>query len=163
MQLRSRRSTYLSLDQEYGGDGLALSERLSDSKPSPEEVCSDSEVREQLLKLSKRLSPTQRKTFQLRDLDGLTTKETAHRLRVPEGMVKAQVARARLKLSRIIYAIPHRQRFQTISRSLFREVSGGWCMRVGSARRNRKSGCREESLWTTRTTWRRREYQRSGL
>jgi RNA polymerase sigma factor (sigma-70 family) len=61
--------------------------------------------------LSKQLSPTQRKAFQLRDLDGLTTEQTAHRLRVPEGMVKAQVARARLKLSRIIYAIPHRQRF----------------------------------------------------
>jgi predicted RNA polymerase sigma factor len=74
-------------------------------------------VREQLLKLSKQLSPTQRKAFQLRDLDGLTTKETAHRLGGSASTVKAQVAGARLKLSQIIDAIPHRQRFQTISRS----------------------------------------------
>ena len=115
MQLRRRRAT-LSLDQEYGEEGLALSERLSNFTPNPEEACSNSEVREQLLKLSKQLSPTQRKAFQLRDLDGLTTKETAHRLGVPEGTVKAQVARARLKLSQIISAIPRRQSFQTISR-----------------------------------------------
>jgi RNA polymerase sigma factor (sigma-70 family) len=106
----------LSLDHEYGEEGLALSERLSDSTPNPEEACSNAEVREQLLKLSKQLSPTQRKAFQLRDLDGLTTKETADRLGVPEGTVKAQVARARLKLSQIISAIPRRQSFQTIYR-----------------------------------------------
>jgi RNA polymerase sigma factor (sigma-70 family) len=116
MLLRRRRAT-LSLDHEYGEEGLALSERLSDSTPNPEEACSNSEVREQLLKLSKQLSPTQRKAFQLRDLDGLTTKETAHRLGVSASTVKAQVAGARLKLSQIIDAIPHRQRFQTISRS----------------------------------------------
>jgi RNA polymerase sigma factor (sigma-70 family) len=113
-----RRRTILSLDQEYGEECLALSERLSDSTPNPEKACSNSEVREQLLKLSNQLSPTQRKAFQLRDLDGLTTKETAQRLGVPAGTVKAQVAGARLKLSQIISAIPHRQRFQTISRSL---------------------------------------------
>jgi RNA polymerase sigma-70 factor (ECF subfamily) len=117
LQLRRRRAT-LSLDQEYGEEGLALSERLSNSTPNPEEACSNSEAREQLLKLSKQLSPTQRKAFQSCDLHGLTTKETAHRLGVPEDTVKAKVARARLKLSQIIYAIPHRQRFQTISRSL---------------------------------------------
>ena len=94
MLLRRRRAT-LSLDHEYGEEGLALSERLSDSTPNPEEACSNSEVREQLLKLSKQLSPTQRKAFQLRDLDGLTTKETAHRLGVSASTVKAQVAGAR--------------------------------------------------------------------
>src|SRR5712671_1616454 len=38
MQLRRRRGSYLSLDEEQGEDGLTFSERLADSKPSPEEV-----------------------------------------------------------------------------------------------------------------------------
>ena len=38
----------------------------------------------------------------LSDIDGLTTKETARLLGVPEGTVKAQVARARVKLARIL-------------------------------------------------------------
>src|ERR1700726_2806202 len=35
MQLRRRRSSCLSLDEEQGDDGQALSERLPDSTPSP--------------------------------------------------------------------------------------------------------------------------------
>jgi RNA polymerase sigma-70 factor (ECF subfamily) len=38
MQLRRRRGS-LSLDEEQGEDGFPFSERLPDSKPSPEEVC----------------------------------------------------------------------------------------------------------------------------
>jgi hypothetical protein len=38
----------------------------------------------------------------LHDIDGLTTKETARLLGVPEGTVKARVARARGKLARIM-------------------------------------------------------------
>src|ERR1700684_2087285 len=39
MQLRRRRGSYLSLDEEQGEDGLTFSEQLPDSRPSPEEVC----------------------------------------------------------------------------------------------------------------------------
>ncbi len=42
MQLR-RRGSYLSLDEQQGEDGLTLSERLPDSKPGREEVCSAAE------------------------------------------------------------------------------------------------------------------------
>src|SRR6202795_2826294 len=44
MQLRHRRGSYLSLEEEQGEDGLTFSERLADSKPSPEEVCSTAEA-----------------------------------------------------------------------------------------------------------------------
>jgi RNA polymerase sigma-70 factor (ECF subfamily) len=115
MQLRRRRVTYLSLDQEVGEESLALSERLPDSRPDPEDVCSRSEAHGRLLKLSEQLSPTLRRAFQLRDLDGLTTAETAGLLGVPEGTVKAQLARARLKLSRIVHGKPRRQRPQSRS------------------------------------------------
>jgi RNA polymerase sigma-70 factor (ECF subfamily) len=115
MQLRRRRGGYLSIDEEQGEEGLTLSERLADSKPSPEDVCSAAQARDRLVEGVKRLSPTLRKAFQLRDIDGLTTKEAALVLGVPQGTVKAQVARARAKLAGIIRVKPLRQRSRTRS------------------------------------------------
>jgi len=89
-----------ALDEEQGEDGLAFSERLPDSKPSPEELCSAAEARGQLVEGVRQLSPKLRRAFQLRDMDGLTTKEAALVLGVPHGTVKAQLARARAKLAR---------------------------------------------------------------
>jgi RNA polymerase sigma-70 factor (ECF subfamily) len=113
MQLRRRRGSYLSLDEEQGEDGLTLSERLPDSKPSPEEVCSTAETRDRLVEGVKQLSPKLRQALQLRDIDGLTTREAALVLGVPQGTVKAQLARARAKLAGIIRAKPVRQRSRT--------------------------------------------------
>ena len=110
MQLRRRRGSYLSLHEERGEDGLTFSERLPDSKPSPEEVCSTAEARDRLVDGVKELSPKLRKAFQLRDIDGLTTKEAALVLGAPQGTVKAQLARARSKLAGIIRVKPVRQR-----------------------------------------------------
>jgi RNA polymerase sigma-70 factor (ECF subfamily) len=39
MQLRRRGRVHLSLDQHFGEDDLAFSERLPDTKPGPEEIC----------------------------------------------------------------------------------------------------------------------------
>ena len=111
MQLR-RRTSYLSLDEEQREDGLPFSERLADSKPSPEEVCSTAEARGRLVEGVKQLSPKLRKAFQLREIDGLTTKEAALVLGVPPGTVKAQLARARVKLAGVIRVkgVRHRSR-----------------------------------------------------
>jgi RNA polymerase sigma-70 factor, ECF subfamily len=46
----------------------------------------------------RQLSPTLRRTFQLRELHGITIRETANVLGVAEGTVKAQLARARTRL-----------------------------------------------------------------
>ena len=100
MQLRRRhRGSYLSLEEQKGDDGLALSEKLPDLKPGPEEVCSASEVRDRVLDGISQLSPTLRRAFQLRHIDGLTTKQAALVLGVPQGTLKAQLARARSKLA----------------------------------------------------------------
>ena len=115
MQLRRRHSGNFSLDQEQGEEGLTFSERLADSKPSPEEVCSTVEARSRLMEGAQRLSPKLRRAFQLRDIDGLTTKEAAHVLGVRQETVKAQVARARAKLAGIMRGKPVRQRFRTVS------------------------------------------------
>ena len=113
MQLRRRRGSYLSLDEEQGEDGLTFSEQLPDSRPSPEEVCSTAEARDRLVEGVKRLSPKLRQAFQLREIDGLSTKEAALILGVPEGTVKAQLARARAKLAGIIRLKPVGQRGRT--------------------------------------------------
>jgi RNA polymerase sigma-70 factor (ECF subfamily) len=113
-QLRRRRGRYLSLEEQQGEDGLTFSERLPDSKPGPEEVCSTCEAHDRLVKGVEQLSPTQRRAFQLRAIDGLTTKEAALVLGVPQGTVKAQLARARAKLTGIVRVRPVAQRPRTV-------------------------------------------------
>ena len=104
MQLRRRpRQIHVSLDERLGEEQeYSLSERLSDHGPSPEEECGNSELRRRLMQLVEQLSPTLRRAFQLRELDGLTTSETARILGVPDGTVKAQLTRARAKLRRLM-------------------------------------------------------------
>jgi RNA polymerase sigma-70 factor (ECF subfamily) len=104
MQLRRRpRQIHVSLDQHFGDEeGYSLSERLVDCGPNPEEEYRETELRERLLQFAEELSPTLRRAFHLRDLDGLETRETAQILGVAEGTVKSQVARARTKLTRLM-------------------------------------------------------------
>jgi RNA polymerase sigma-70 factor, ECF subfamily len=104
MQLRRRsRYTHLSLDEKFGNEEqYSVSEQLSDCAPSPEDECERSELHGHVLQFVAQLSPPLRKTFQLRDLDGLSTKETANVLGLPDGTVKAQLARARARLRRLM-------------------------------------------------------------
>lgn len=104
MQLRRRpRQIHVSLNEQLGDEqGYTVSERLVHSGPSPEEECRRAELHERIVQFTETLSPTLRRAFQLRDLDGLTTSEAARILGVVEGTVKAQVARARAKLMRLV-------------------------------------------------------------
>jgi RNA polymerase sigma-70 factor (ECF subfamily) len=115
MQLRRRHSGYFSLDQEQRQEGPTFSERLADSKPSPEEVCLTVEAQNRLVGGVQRLSPKLRRAFQLRGIDGLTTKEAARALGVSEGTVKARLARARAKLAGIVRREAVRQESRTVS------------------------------------------------
>src|SRR5580704_10799456 len=100
MQLRKRpRQIHLSLDEPTGGEEQYLVwERLADRRPSPEEECRDLELSARLQKCAALLSPTLRRTFQLRVLRGLSIFETARILKLPTGTVKAQLGRARAKI-----------------------------------------------------------------
>jgi RNA polymerase sigma-70 factor (ECF subfamily) len=102
MQLRKRlRQIQLPLDEHVGeAERYFISERLADTRPSPEDACRDSELAALLRKCTALLSPRLRRTFQLRVLDGLSIFETARILGVPNGTVKAQLARARTNLAR---------------------------------------------------------------
>ena len=103
MKLRRRSpQAQISLDETHGEQNLPLTETLPDHQPNPEEVCGRRELAERLAEAATQLSPSMRKTFQLRDLDGLSTRETAHLLGVPGGTVKAQLARGRARLKEIV-------------------------------------------------------------
>ena len=104
MQLRKRsRPIQVSLDEPVDEEQQnLLSERIADDSPSPEDICRTSELHDRIRYLLTQLSAPQRKAFQLRDLDGLTTHEAALLLGVPDGTVKAQLARARASLRQLM-------------------------------------------------------------
>lgn len=112
MHLRKQpRETPVSLDERFEGEeqDYCLSERLADSRPSPEDKCRESELHEHIMQFVAELSPSLRKAFVLHDMEELTTSEAAHILGVPEGTVKAQVFRARTKLRRLMGRALRRQ------------------------------------------------------
>ena len=103
MKLRRRSpQAQISLDETQGEQDLLLAETLPDHQPNPEEICCRRELAEKLAGATTQLSPTLRKVFQLRDLDDLSISETAHLLGVPEGTVKAQLSRGRVRLREIV-------------------------------------------------------------
>jgi RNA polymerase sigma-70 factor, ECF subfamily len=111
MHLRKRpRQIHVSLDEPIGEEQEhSMAEQLADCRPSPEDECRNSELRARLKELVAELSPPLRKAFELRELDGLTTSEAAQILGVAEGTVKAQLARARAKLRRLMERAPRQQ------------------------------------------------------
>jgi RNA polymerase sigma-70 factor (ECF subfamily) len=104
MQLRRRpRQIHVSLNEQFGDkQECTLSDRLMDSGLNPEEAYRKAELRDRLLQFAEELSPPLRRAFQLRDLADLTTSEAGTVLGVVDGTVKAQVARARAKLTRLV-------------------------------------------------------------
>lgn len=104
MKVRRRpRQLHVSFDgTDHERESQPLWDILPDHRPTPEEECRRSEIAERLTKLSTRLSPTLRRAFQLREVDGLSIRETAKVLGVPSGTVKARAARARAKLRRLV-------------------------------------------------------------
>jgi RNA polymerase sigma-70 factor, ECF subfamily len=99
MKLRRRLTwVHLALDETDGQQDLPLEGTVSDTRRGPEEAYREQEIAETLARATSRLSPTLRTTFQLRDIEGLSIRETADLLGVPTGTVKARLARARVRL-----------------------------------------------------------------
>lgn len=110
MKLRRRlASVQLALD-ETGGQDLALEDILSDTRPDPEQAYREQETARTLTHAISTLSATLRTTFQLRDVDGLSIRETADLLAVPTGTVKARLARARVRLREVVRMGQRRRR-----------------------------------------------------
>ena len=100
---RRRRHVDVSLDEPMGEfQTLSVAEQLADHRPNPEDESQHSELNARLTHFSNRLSPTLRRTFRLRDIEGLSIRETARILGIPCGTVKAQSARARQRVRELL-------------------------------------------------------------
>ena len=104
LQLRRRpKHVHVSLDESTGElQPVSVSERLADHRPNPEDEYRESELSTRLTHLHSQLSPSLRRTFLLRDVDGLSIRDTARILGVPTGTVKSQSARARKRLKELM-------------------------------------------------------------
>jgi RNA polymerase sigma-70 factor (ECF subfamily) len=111
MKLRKRlASVQLALDEMDDRQDLMLENIVPDPRPGPEEAYRNREIAATLAHAISLLSPTLRTTFHLRDVRGLSTRETAHLLGVPTGTVKARLARARTKLREVMRESVQRKR-----------------------------------------------------
>ncbi len=99
MQIRCRpRGQMLSLDQSAAKGRWTMSEVLADPRPGPEQTLEQRELRAIVIKLTGSLPPSQQAALQLRLWDNVSIQKAAQTLGVPEGTVKAQLARGRAKL-----------------------------------------------------------------
>jgi RNA polymerase sigma-70 factor (ECF subfamily) len=112
MKLRRRpRNVHVFLsDQSQDHDTEQVLEMLRDHRPNPEEVSQGNELAERAERFTTLISPTLRRTFQLRAVLGLSIRDTAEILGVPNGTVKAQTARARSKLKLLMQSSVGRKR-----------------------------------------------------
>ena len=104
LQLRRRhRYVHVSLDEPAAHDAdHSFLDQLADHRRTPEQECVDAELDYYYRRFVTRLSPTLRRTFHLRAIEGLSIRDTALILGVPHGTVKAQVARARVKIKKLM-------------------------------------------------------------
>jgi RNA polymerase sigma-70 factor, ECF subfamily len=99
MKLRKQhRKSEVSMDQVFETEEGALSSELADWAPNPEERYRASELREILISTLQELRPSLRVAFVLRDMEGLSTEQTAEALNLSQVAVKARLLRARLQL-----------------------------------------------------------------
>jgi RNA polymerase sigma-70 factor (ECF subfamily) len=98
MRLRKRRPNQFSLDEPIEGDEDLMPRELRDWGPGPEQRFAQTEMREILSGVIEELEPDYRIVFVLRDIEELSTEETATSLGISIPAVKSRLLRARLKL-----------------------------------------------------------------
>jgi len=98
MKLRRRRPNVVSLDEEIDTGEDMMPREIEDWGPSPAERYEQTEIGEILSKVIGDLDPSFRIVFQLRDIEQLSTEETAEALGLSVPAVKSRLLRARLKL-----------------------------------------------------------------
>jgi RNA polymerase sigma-70 factor, ECF subfamily len=98
MRLRKRRPNQLSLDEPIESEDDFIHQQIEDWGPSPEQRYAQTEMRDILRSVIDELTPDFRVVFLLRDVEGLSTEETAEAVGISEAAVKSRLLRARLKL-----------------------------------------------------------------
>ena len=98
MKLRKRRPGEFSIDDSIPGEEDFMPRELDDWGPSPEQRYAQEEMRRILEEAVEKLEPDFRVVFVLRDMEELSTEDTANLLGLSVPAVKSRLLRARLKL-----------------------------------------------------------------
>jgi RNA polymerase sigma-70 factor, ECF subfamily len=98
MRLRKRRPNHFSIDQPIEGDSELMPRELEEWSPNPEQLCAKSEIDNIVATLVEQLEDEYRIVLVLRDVEELSTQETADALGISISAVKSRLLRARLKL-----------------------------------------------------------------
>jgi RNA polymerase sigma-70 factor (ECF subfamily) len=99
MRLRRRRpERMVSLDEDIKTEEGSMPREVADWSPNPEQLYSQSELKGILSKTIQGLPLVFRTVFVLRDVEALSTEETAEALNLSIPAVKSRLMRARLKL-----------------------------------------------------------------
>jgi len=98
MKLRKRRPNQVSIDEEVNTGEDLIPREIEDWGPSPEDRYKQTEMSDILSSTIADLDPPFRIVFQLRDIEELSTEETAEALGLSVPAVKSRLLRARLKL-----------------------------------------------------------------
>jgi RNA polymerase sigma-70 factor (ECF subfamily) len=102
MKLRKRRPNLVSLDEPVETEDDMVEHQIRDWGPSPEQRFAQTELHEILSRAIAQISPDYRTVFTLRDVEGISTEETAQLLGISVPAVKTRLLRARLKLRGIL-------------------------------------------------------------
>jgi len=99
MKLRKRKSDRsVSLDEQIDTGEDTVIREIAAWDPDPEQRFSQEEMRSILTEAIDELAPIYRTVFTLRDVEGLSTEETAEALELSVPAVKSRLLRARLQL-----------------------------------------------------------------
>jgi RNA polymerase sigma-70 factor (ECF subfamily) len=96
--LRKRRPNQVSIDEPLTEAEDPVFREIEDWGPSPEQRFAQTELNEILSHVIGELDPIFRVVFTLRDVEGISTEETAQILGISVAAVKSRLLRARLKL-----------------------------------------------------------------
>lgn len=98
MQVRRRRHKTVSLDEPVQQSEREVTFDVADLGLNPEQLANQGELRAILAKALDELCPALRLVFVLRDMEGLSTEETAEVIGIRVPAVKTRLLRARLAL-----------------------------------------------------------------
>ena len=99
MRLRRRKpGREVSIDEDVKTEDDSIPREIADWSPNPEQLYNQGELKEILQKTIQGLPPSFRTVFILRDVEGLSTEETADALGLSVPAVKSRLLRARLQL-----------------------------------------------------------------
>jgi RNA polymerase sigma-70 factor, ECF subfamily len=99
MKLRERsRHELVSLDQAPEDGQTTFANQVVDARPNPETICAQAEMEDRLRTALAHISPKLRVAFQMREIDGFSTRETAYTLRIRTTALKSRLRRARMAI-----------------------------------------------------------------